>query len=382
MNVFLVVTKVLCFYFRSVTKKIGTGRKKTFTTTHFQSLDDIPQMVVFSFNDPVNEDVYEHYMELFYGKLNPNGCPVSVTIFVSDNNTDYCMINKLYTYGHEIGNRGKTSTSQVAFWQRASVDEWRQEVVEQIDAINQKAEIPRSAIRGWRTPLNQPGGDKQFKLLQANNFIKYDSTLLAGPMSLNENSTWPFTLDKPLQFPCGIPPCPQQRYQGFWEVPIIRLLDANGLVCSFAHRCIYPPNNEQETCDFLWKNFEHHYRTNRAPFMVNLEANWFNEKEFALKAMKKFIAALLSRKDVYIVSAWQVVQWMQDPTPMGREGKMMENFEPWKAHCNRTMSRRMKCKLKRKQGGFLGLGNLMIWQWGIMTIILLVLVARDWNADK
>ncbi|XP_013419508.1 uncharacterized protein LOC106180153 isoform X3 [Lingula anatina] len=366
------------FNFPRSIEKETKGKQKN--VVKFSSKDDIPQMVAFTFNDPVDQDTYEPYMDLFYGKQNPNGCPVSVTIFTSDNNTDYCMINQLYRYGYEIANSGKSRKSTVNFWQQGSGDEFRQELSEQIELIHEKAEIPRTDIRGWRTPLLQPGGDKLFRILHGNNFVKYDATILAGPQSLTDNITWPFTLDYPIQFPCGIPPCPTQRYPGFWVVPVIRILDVNDLVCSFAHRCIYPPQNEEETYEFLWKNFEHHYRLNRAPFIINLEANWFNEKLYAFEAVKRFIQALLSRDDVYLVNTWQIVQWMQDPTPLGKDNKLMNNFKPWKERGCEYLPRKMKCTIKRKSKSFVGEINLALWQWLFMAIVLAILVRKDWNA--
>lgn len=69
----------------------------------------IPQIVMFTFDDAVNEQNFDHYTKLFpEERVNPNGCPVTATFFVSNNWTDYSMVKKLYDRGHEISSHSIT----------------------------------------------------------------------------------------------------------------------------------------------------------------------------------------------------------------------------------------------------------------------------------
>ncbi|XP_041365051.1 chitin deacetylase 7-like [Gigantopelta aegis] len=73
--------------------------------------DEVPQMVLITFDDAVNWENWDFYRELFppdLSRLNPNGCPVSTTLFVSNKYTDYCMVRKLHARGIEIADHSVT----------------------------------------------------------------------------------------------------------------------------------------------------------------------------------------------------------------------------------------------------------------------------------
>ncbi|XP_055956469.1 LOW QUALITY PROTEIN: chitin deacetylase 1-like [Patella vulgata] len=69
------------------------------------------------------------------------------------------------------------------------------------------------------------------------------------------------------------------------------------------------------------------YRTNRAPYHVNLHSSWFKQ-DFNLKAMDKFIQHLLTMDDVYITTVTKTLEWVKHPTPLSQ----LKDFDPWK--CN------------------------------------------------
>lgn len=77
----------------------------------------IPQIVMFTFDDAVNEEVFDYYQELFPAdRINPNGCPVSVTFFVSHNWTNYDQVKELYNRGHEIASHSITHRMPQSWW--------------------------------------------------------------------------------------------------------------------------------------------------------------------------------------------------------------------------------------------------------------------------
>ena len=63
----------------------------------------IPQIVLLTFDDAVNDLNKDLYADLFEtGRLNPNGCPIAATFYVSHEWTNYGQVQSLYADGHEI----------------------------------------------------------------------------------------------------------------------------------------------------------------------------------------------------------------------------------------------------------------------------------------
>merc|ERR1712029_704302 len=60
--------------------------------------------------------------------------------------------------------------------------------------------------------------------------------------------------------------------------------------------------------------------SNRAPMGLYFHATWFKNKKNR-RAFRKFLAEMVERPDVYIVSTWEVIQWMQNPTPQSSMNK-------------------------------------------------------------
>jgi hypothetical protein len=61
------------------------------------------QLVLITFDDAVSELLYDnYYSDAFANRVNPNGCNVSATFYVSHEYTDYEIVNKLRNAGHEI----------------------------------------------------------------------------------------------------------------------------------------------------------------------------------------------------------------------------------------------------------------------------------------
>lgn len=63
----------------------------------------IPQIVLLTFDDAVNDINKEIYFDIFgRGRRNPNGCPITATFYVSHEWTDYSQVQNLYADGHEM----------------------------------------------------------------------------------------------------------------------------------------------------------------------------------------------------------------------------------------------------------------------------------------
>jgi hypothetical protein len=80
---------------------------------------EVPQMIVITFDDAVNDENWSLYQvscgiwrrildsplqdKIFPPNYkNPNGCPIHGTFYVSHQYTNYAMVQKLWNQGHEI----------------------------------------------------------------------------------------------------------------------------------------------------------------------------------------------------------------------------------------------------------------------------------------
>ena len=67
-------------------------------------MDNVPQMIMISFNGAVTGQNMDMYNRIFKSnRVNPNGCTVKGTFFVSHKYTNYSAVTELHRRGHEIG---------------------------------------------------------------------------------------------------------------------------------------------------------------------------------------------------------------------------------------------------------------------------------------
>lgn len=62
----------------------------------------VPQLVMITFDDAVNDLNWKIYEEIFGQRQNPNGCPILGTFYVSHEWTNYGQVQTLYSRGHEM----------------------------------------------------------------------------------------------------------------------------------------------------------------------------------------------------------------------------------------------------------------------------------------
>lgn len=279
---------------------------------------EIPQMVFFTFDDAITPHVAGFYRQLFdSSRRNPNGCPVSMTLFISHSNTVYSLVREFYQKGMEIASHSVSHGHPKA-------STFKDEANKQKQNLARMARIPHTRIKGWRSPFLEPLGDAQPNMLQELGY-SYDATLTISKKSLDEKPPVPFTLDYGWPYDCKIKPCPKQRHRGFWEVPVISLMDyLQRFDCVYVDGCNNPPPDEEAAFRFLWDNFQSYYKTNRAPFGINMHASWFFYPD-RLKAMDRFIRELVLLDDVFIVSVKQVIDWLRNPVRLHD----INSFEPW-----------------------------------------------------
>ncbi|XP_046804011.1 mucin-5AC isoform X6 [Lucilia cuprina] len=280
-------------------------------------LEETPQIVLITFDDAVSTLNIDYYDEIFNNETrkNPNGCPIRGTFYVSHEWTDYGMVQDLYADGHEMASH----TVSHSFGEQFSQKKWTREVAGQREILAAYGGVKLSDVRGMRAPFLSVGGNKMYKMLYDSNFT-YDSSM---PVYENRPPSWPYTLDYKIFHDCMIPPCPTKSYPGVWQVPMVMWQDLNGGRCSMGDACSNPSDAEGVT-KMIMKNFERHYTTNRAPFGLFYHAAWFTQPHHK-EGFIKFLDAINAMQDVWIVTNWQALQWVRDPTPISR----INSFQPF-----------------------------------------------------
>ncbi|XP_065186071.1 chitin deacetylase 7-like [Sycon ciliatum] len=270
-----------------------------------------PQIVMLTFDDNVNTQVYDFQKQILSGQYkNPNGCPMTATFFVCHEYTDYYTVEYLYTQRNEIADHTITHRTPTTWWANATVDEWRGEIAGMKTILEMFANIPAANITGFRAPYLQAGGDRQFSVLKEQSFV-YDSTM--PTCKYVDPPMYPYTLDYARTEECMIPPCPTQSYPGMWEVPLVGLeSDRTGQCYSMVDA--FTPTSVDDAYQFLRANFDRHYKSNRAPYGIFMHAAWFlQHPNEAFPAVEKLIGELAAMDDVWLVSVAQMLDWMRSP---------------------------------------------------------------------
>ncbi|KAL3226598.1 hypothetical protein MRX96_024802 [Rhipicephalus microplus] len=255
---------------------------------------ETPQVVLLTFDDAVNDLNFDHYTEIFdTGRKNPNGCPIRGTFYVSHEWTDYGQVQTLYSKGHEMASHTVTHS----FGEKFSKQQWFKEVAGQREILHLFGGVKLEDVRGMRAPFLQIGGNKMFEMLHEANFT-YDSSM---PVFENNPPFWPYTLDYAINHECMITPCPSKSFPGVWEVGMVMWIDLRG--GSLLH-------GRRVATGHRFNLFYH--------------SAWFNTQHHK-KGFLRFLDHILSKGDVWLLTNWQLIQWIRNPVPNSR----INTFEPW-----------------------------------------------------
>lgn len=92
--------------------------------------------------------------------------------------------------------------------------------------------------------------------------------------------------------------------------------------------------------DFFILNFARHYtKGSKAPFSFCIHLAWFDAEDppqlgqHRLEAYIKFLRYLQTLPDVFIVSASEVVDWIQNPVPVSQMRRQGADCRPYTAPC-------------------------------------------------
>ena len=292
----------------------------TFNHPLINKTKNIPQMVYFGFDDALTPVVAPYYKKLFRSdRVNPNGCSIGMTLFVSHKYTSYADVKYFHDKGMEIAshsvNHRVTKTKNTLY----------REANQQRINLAKLGGIPISDIIGWRSPFLETAGDLQPEVLRSLGY-QYDISLTITQYRMQDPNAWPFTADFGWPYSCDVEPCLSKSHPGFWEIPVNSMVGFKGQYpCNYVDGCYSRPGNEEEAFKYLMDNFNKSYKGNRAPFGLNMHPSWFLLNKYNSKGMDRFIEEILNLPDVYIVTIKQVLEWMKSPTELSE----IEHFTPW-----------------------------------------------------
>jgi len=295
------------------------------------SIDEVPQMILISFNGAVTGQNMALYERLFKtNRVNPNGCSVKGTFFVSHKYTNYSAVTELHRKGHEIAVFSVSNNDQEEYWQKGDYDTWLLEMAGNRQILETFAGIKDQSVVGVRAPYLKVGGDTQFKMMN-DTYFPYDASIT---VPLGRVPVWPYTLDYRIPHTCH-GNCPKESWP-IWEMPINELdrredptFDEELTGCPLVSSC----TNIQDTDQFktlLENNFNRHYSTNRAPLSLSFNPFWLYSNKGFIEVFENWMDSVLARyKDVFFVTNYQALLWITNPTNVNNLGV----FEEWKDKC-------------------------------------------------
>jgi len=177
-------------------------------------------------------------------------------------------------------------------------------------------------LKGFRSPHLQIDKYRHLEIIRNFNF-HYDSSLLFKRSSGN-SPLWPFTFNYKFDTQSCINCADQdvaKSIDALWEFPLHEWVHPNATVaCRTLSDSSCLPNHHP-TVNILYEhlihNFNLHYATNRAPFIIELDLLWLQDKkQQRLEAIVRFIERLLTFDDIYFVSIEQALEWLKYPRPL------------------------------------------------------------------
>jgi peptidoglycan/xylan/chitin deacetylase (PgdA/CDA1 family) len=267
---------------------------------------DVPQMILITFDDAVNQPVYER-INLIRGHNNPDGSPIAFTFFVSNNYTNYWQLHELHSHGHEIAIHTVThSTGSGTNYER-----WIEEMVACREAISRLAGIPLEQLRGFRAPYLGVNSHMYHALSDLG--FDYDCSVpdVPGQMLSQDESSfiWPYTLHDGIQQLVWSGTGPTNPLPDLFKVPMWNLVEPDG---SRLHN-MDPTGTREELVALFKHNLLSRYNGNRAPMGIWLHASPFLNTNENVAAMNEFLEWALEIPDVWVVGVGNAVDWMKNP---------------------------------------------------------------------
>lgn len=286
-------------------------------------------MLLITFSGTVNDEFLKIHNKTFpknppKKRLNPNQCPMVSTIFVRDERTNYCVVNRLWAYSHEIGLNGRFKMTD-EYWLEAELSIIAKDILILRDNLIKKAKIPLEELVGLRSPV-YAGGDNYYTALEELGF-DYDSSLTIGyrdeNLDIDRPATYPYTMgniikdtkEQTATFKC-IGKCPKQEHEFIWQVPVHYSYLENGDKCKdLTYECKNASGLKAiEIADVFRKNFMRH-DTTRIPYMLNIDIQSMQRYGDELtEGLNMFLDELAEEDDTWVITLNQAIEWMKNPS--------------------------------------------------------------------
>jgi peptidoglycan/xylan/chitin deacetylase (PgdA/CDA1 family) len=286
------------------------------------SREEAPQFVMITFDDAVNDDLWTGQVaDLVFNprRLDATECGPRITWYLTNDNTDYSMVEEVVARGHEVASHTVTHSNPTQF----STEQWTAEVatMRNYTALLVNG-LDRDAVIGNRAPWLQYS-DAMFTALYEDGFL-YDGSVIerhdSGISQVNLESKqgnwqWPYTMDFGLQNLCHYPDsqCPRMTYPGFWQVPMTTNTDHDDT--GFASEM--DPALSGDALQRLFRdNFDSRYNGNRSPMGIYLHGTWLNPDR--VEQLQRFLDYANSFPNVVFATPTQIIRWMQNPIPVSQ----------------------------------------------------------------
>eukprot|EP01083_Nonionella_stella_P283504 965041_1 len=283
------------------------------------SLNDIPMFLTITFDDALHGPAHEK-TQLIMNHVNRNNEPIPLVYFISNEFSDYSLVQQRYLQGCEFAVHTVTHTTN----SQTDITKWYHEIKTSRELLHTHADIPITEVVGFRAPYLQ-GSDLSFQVL---NGLKpkflYDSTV---PSSLqNDLFDWPYTFDiyeQDLIYSVG--QGPKQSYPGLWEVPMYSLYkdfpnkQKKNKKNKQAYDIMdYTTTNQANQANYTLMlqsfkdNFMHRMNTNKSPMGLYFHSSWLYT-DANVQAMNEFIEWVLTFDNTWIVNNKDVINWINNP---------------------------------------------------------------------
>ncbi|MEE9385063.1 MAG: polysaccharide deacetylase family protein [Nannocystaceae bacterium] len=321
--------------------ELATRREPSTAAPGGLSVDNIPMMISFGFDDNGYVDGMAWALDYLEGKRNRagegNACTfddtqVRASFYITSAYELSDQWARAYDDGHEIGNHSHTHDPQT-LPQNPSKEFWLNELSTCNDYLIDSCGVPESRIIGFRTPfLSQC--DATFEAVTDMGFT-YDCSIEHYRVLGEDMYVWPYTLDGGPDPHSTFPAFVTGQYPGLWEMPVYDIFTdvaGGGTATGFDYNMwANAKMTKSEFVQSLKWSLEHRLATNRVPLLIGAHTDYYSADnadanaasvasyEERRAAVEEFLDyALALHPDIRVVSYAQILRWVR--APVGLDG--------------------------------------------------------------
>ncbi|KAM3588632.1 hypothetical protein VKS41_001072 [Umbelopsis sp. WA50703] len=213
------------------------------------------------------------------------------------------LVQQWYAVGNEVADHTFSHVSQPS----------AQEIESCRRALNAYSGIPYGKITGFRSPfLNYSSETLQYIKEQG---FTYDSSA----SSAGGRDYWPYTLDYGLANDCWKGVCEASaRFPGLFEIPMYTVTDDTNTEHLMD---VYLNGSPSDAKNWILKAFNSHYNGKRQPFGIYVHPTHLTsypspqDPTEKLNSIVEAIQEMAAKKDVWVVTNQQLIEWMKKPVP-------------------------------------------------------------------